>query len=515
MHETGIAVGANIEPVLRVNAVSKAFTGVQALSNVSMNVLPGETHVLLGENGAGKSTLVKAIAGIHSLDAGTMFFQGSEYVPTSPRNANEAGIRMIHQELSVLGSLTVAENIFIEHLPARGGIIDYNTLNENAANLLAQVQLDVAPETLAGNLSIAQQQMVEIARALSGASSLIIMDEPTATLTDYEIDTLFTIIKQLNASGVSIIYISHRLQEIYRIGQHFSVLRNGHLAGSGHLEGCNVDDLVQMMVGRELEKRRAMPVTLEAKPEVLLKVHNLRTQSSRYSVSLTVHAGEILGLAGLVGAGRTEILRAIYGADSIKSGEVFIKGEQVVIRSPREAVQRGLSLVTENRKEEGLMLEQSCAVNITITDLTQISRGMLLERRLEQEAAERAISDLAIRTPSSKTLVQNLSGGNQQKIVLAKWMFRDADLLMVDEPTRGIDVGARQEIYQLLQELAAEGRAILVVSSDLEELMGLCQRIIVLSDGRIAGELEGPDYDEATILKYAFQEHLNQMEVTT
>src|SRR5690625_3078195 len=424
--------------------MSKAFPGVQALSDVSLEVRAGETHVLLGENGAGKSTLVKLIAGIHQPDAGNMFLAGSSYRPESPRQATESGVRMIHQELSVLGNLSVAENIFIEHLPQRGGIIDYRRLRREAGRMLERVGLDVDPALPARRLSVARQQMVEIARALTGEARLIIMDEPTASLTDHEIDTLFGIIRQLNSEGVSIIYISHRLQEIYRIGHGFTVLRNGREAGRGQLADHQVDDLVRLMVGRSVADREGHPPPSGSGGAGLLRVENLVPRGAEGGVSFTLHEGEILGIAGLVGAGRTELLRPIYGAASASAGSVFIRGTRVRLRRPRDSVAAGLSLGTENRKEEGLLLEQDCTVNITITDLARIAKGFLLDSRAELTAARKGIEDLGVRTPSPATRVRNLSGGNQQKIVLAKWMFRDSPVLMVDEPTRGIDVGARQ-----------------------------------------------------------------------
>lgn len=497
----------NTESLLEVHGLTKRFPGVVALDSVDFAVRTNEVHVLLGENGAGKSTLVKILSGIYQADEGTMSFAGEAFLPATPKDAIRLGIRHIHQEFHLLSYLTVAENLSFDALPNRFGVLNQARLRARAEVLLGNVGLEISPSTRVENLSIAQMQMVEIAKALSTDSKLLIMDEPTATLTDKEITRLFEIVHQLKKRGVSIIYISHRLQEIFEIGDRYTVLRNGKVVATEPLAGAKIQNIVRMMVGRELGSTSA-PAEVAGKHETALEVANLRPRGARGGVSFSVGAGEIVGVAGLVGAGRSEILRGIFGADVIESGTLRLRGQEVKIRSPRDAVLHGISLVTENRKEEGLVLGMSVAANITLANLAAISSSGLLRFVDEKRAAMELIDDLNIRTPNPETDVAALSGGNQQKIVLAKWLFRDAQVLMVDEPTRGIDVGARFEIYRLLESLAERGKAILVVSSDLPELIGLCDRILVLSNGTITGNIPREEFDQERILALAYQEHI-------
>lgn len=495
--------------LLSISELTKRFPGVTALDRVDLDVRRGETHVLLGENGAGKSTLVKILSGVYQADHGGMTFDGAPFQPATPREAIQAGVQLIHQEFNLLGYLTVAENILFEQLPNRFGLVNFSTLNAKAQALLDEVGLDLSPKVLVERLSVAQMQMVEIARALSTESNLLIMDEPTASLSSKEITRLFEIIHRLKARGVTVIYISHRLQEIYEIGDRFTVLRNGRKVTTRPLKEVQVKDIVTMMVGKDVAE--VYPFRDEVKRGVeLFRVENLKPRGAAHSVSFSVRAGEMLGIAGLVGSGRSEVLRAIFGADPKTQGKLWLEGQAVEVKSPKEAVSNGISFVTENRKEEGLVLDMACSENITLANLKAVARGGLLQVEAERSVSKRLVKELDIRTPSIQQTTRNLSGGNQQKVVLAKWLFRNARVLMVDEPTRGIDVGARYEIYQLLWELASAGKAIIIVSSDLPELLGLCHRILVFSKGRITGKLERQEFDQERILSLAYQEYVGQ-----
>ena len=499
----------NREVLLELKGVTKRFPGVVALDSIDLTIEKGETHILLGENGAGKSTLVKILSGIYPADEGTITYNGAPYQPASTSDALAAGIRMIHQEFNLLNYLSVAENLLFDDLPSRAGLVDFRTLNRRARELLDEVGLDVPPSTPVERLSVAQKQMVEIARALSSESQLLIMDEPTAALADKEITRLFEIIKALQAKGVTIVYISHRLQEISEIGDRFTVLRNGQKVATQPLERTQVDEIVRMMVGRELSG--SYPFREEISPGAeLLRVRDLKPSGSAHAVSFSVKAGEILGISGLVGAGRTEILRAIFGADAAAEGSIWLEGQVIDIKHPKDAVEHGISLLTENRKEEGLLLDLPCFTNVTLTNLPAVAPRGLLNSQTEYSAAERFVDELNIKTPSIHQDVRNLSGGNQQKVVLAKWLFRNAKVLMVDEPTRGIDVGAKYEIYQLLWNLAAQSKAVIVVSSDLPELIGICHRMLVVSDGKITGELSRGEFDQERILSLAYQEYVRE-----
>lgn len=498
--------------ILEIKHLTKQFPGVVALDDVSLTIRRGETHVLLGENGAGKSSLIKTISGIYTAEVGEVFYNGTLYTPERPHDAIAAGIQVIHQELNLLTYLTVAENIMFEDLPRRFGVVDKRKMTQAAQALLDEVGLDVSPSTPVEQLGVAQMQLVEIAKALSAESQVLIMDEPTASLTSKEIDRLFTIIHKLKEKGVTIIYISHRLQEIFEIGDRFSVLRNGRLVDTLPLAGTEISDIVKMMVGRDMANEYLFREDIELGDE-MFRVEDLQVKGSDNKVSFSVRQGEILGIAGLVGSGRTELLRAIFGADAKDGGDLFLRDKQIEIKHPKDAVRQGISFLTEDRKEQGLILDMPCYANITITNLSEIAKGGLLQKNIEQADSDRLIADLAIKTPSADQLVRNLSGGNQQKIVLAKWLFRHTDLLMIDEPTRGIDVGAKFEIYSLLWELAAQGKAIVMVSSDLPEIMGICHRVLVFSKGKISGEVDRADFDQERILSLAYQEYIQERAV--
>lgn len=497
--------------LLDIRKLTKHFPGVVALDNIDLDVRRGETHILLGENGAGKSTLVKILSGVYHPDSGTIAYDGKPYQPTTSRAAIQAGVRLNCQEFNLLSYLSVAENILFDHMPSRFGLVDFRTLYNRAQALLDEVGLNLSPRVPVERLSVAQMQMVEIARALSTESKLLIMDEPTASLTSKEITRLFEIIHRLKARGVTIIYISHRLQEIYEIGDRFTVLRNGQKVATGVLKDTQIQDIVRMMVGRDLAETYLFRDEVKVGAETL-RVESLKPRGAAHSVSFSARAGEMLGIAGLVGSGRSEVLRAIFGADPKSHGTLWFEGKVISVRNPKDAVKYGISFVTENRREEGLVLDMPCYANITLANLEAVARSGLLQTGPEQSASKRLVEELDIRTPSINQYVCNLSGGNQQKVVLAKWLFRNAKVLMVDEPTRGIDVGARYEIYQLLWDLAAAGKAMIIVSSDLPELMGLCHRILVFSKGRITGELERSEFDQEHILSLAYKEYVQKRE---
>lgn len=495
------------DAILKLENVGKVFPGVIALDGINLQLLRGETHIILGENGAGKSTLIKLLAGIYQPDAGEIVLNGQPYRPKTPHDAQVQGIRIVHQELNLLPHLSIAENLMLERLPRRYGIVDRASLNRRAAELLDEVGLGLDPRTLISELGVAQMQLVEIAKALGYDSKLLVLDEPTATLTPPEIERLFAIIGRLKAKGVTIIYISHRLHEVFEIGERVTVLRNGRLVETRALEGLSVPHLVRMMIGRDIADEYSFDATI-VPGSVALEVENVTRAIPSTAVSFSVREGEILGVAGLVGSGRTEIMRAIFGADPKGGGEIRLYGTPVNIRDPKDAVRNGLGFLTEDRKGQGLMLDMPVDINATITDLKKISHVGLLDKGKEKKSVTELVERLRIKTASIGTAVRNLSGGNQQKVVLAKWLFRGSSTLILDEPTRGVDVGARREIYQLLWMLAANRKAIIMVSSDLTELIGMCHRIIVFSNGKLVGELPRSQFDQERILSLAYQEHV-------
>lgn len=495
------------DAILKLENVGKSFPGVIALDGIHLQLLRGETHIILGENGAGKSTLIKLLAGIYQPDTGEIFLNNQPYRPRTPHDAQVQGIRIVHQELNLLPPLSIAENLMLESLPRRYGIMDRAALNRRAAELLDEVGLAIDPRTLVSELGVAQMQLVEIAKALGYDSKLLVLDEPTATLTPPEIERLFAIIKRLKAKGVTIIYISHRLHEVFEIGDRVTVLRNGRLVETRALEGLSVPHLVRMMIGRDIADEYSFDPTI-VPGSVALEVENVTRVTQAKEVSFSVRQGEILGVAGLVGSGRTEIMRAIFGADPKGGGHIRVDGKPVNIRDPKDAVRNGLGFLTEDRKGQGLMLDMPVDINATITDLKKISHGGLLDKSEEKKSVTELVEQLRIKTASIGTSVRNLSGGNQQKVVLAKWLFRGSSTLILDEPTRGVDVGARREIYQLLWMLAANQKAIIMVSSDLPELIGMCHRIIVFSNGKLVGELPRSQFDQERILSLAYQEHV-------
>ena len=494
--------------IIELQGVTKRFPGVLALDRVDLAIARGEVHVLVGQNGAGKSTLVKLLCGNYAPDAGAMLLDGKPYAPGSALAAIRAGIRIVYQEINLLPYLSVAENIYFQHLPTRGGLVDFRKLEADAELLLREVGLDVSPRALVETLGIAQMQLVEIAKALSTQNKVLILDEPTAALTPPEISRLFGILARLKQRGVTVLYISHRLQEVFDIGDRITVLRNGRKVDTVAARDATIPQIVRMMVGREMgtEYPFDRDVVLGAE---CLRVEGLQPRGARHAVSFALRRGEVLGVAGLVGSGRTEAVRALFGADPRAGGRIFRDGREVGIRRPRDAVRAGICLLTEDRKAQGLILDLPCYANITITDLRRVARAAFLQPDAERAAARALVDELSIKTPSVDQLVGNLSGGNQQKVVIAKWLFRRAEVLVFDEPTRGIDVGARFEIYALLWRLAAAGKGILIVSSDIPELMGICHRIVVLSNGRVTGDLARAEFSEERILACAFQGYLS------
>jgi ribose transport system ATP-binding protein len=485
--------------------IDKSFPGVRALSKARFELLPGEVHALMGENGAGKSTLVKILAGVYPRDAGEIRLGGVPTEIASPKQAKSLGIAIIHQELSLMRHLTAAQNIFIGREPkALGGLLlDEAKLNAQAAAIFESMHLALDPRVMIERLTIAKQQMVEIAKALSYNSRVLIMDEPTAALNDAEISELFAIIARLKAEGVGIIYISHKMDEIKRIADRVTVMRDGEYVGTVAAASTSIETIISMMVGRTLTNEAL--VVPERNADVALEVRGLRRGNEIRDVSISVHKGEILGLAGLMGAGRTELARAIFGADPIEAGEIYVDGKRVNIRSPKDAVRAGIGYLSEDRKHFGLITGLDVRNNVVLATINRFSGplGLLHEDRM-REAAVRYIRQLSIKTPSDTQETRLLSGGNQQKVVISKWLLRDCPILIFDEPTRGIDVGAKAEIYKLLNALAAQGRAVIVISSELPEILRLSHRIAVMCEGRLTGVLPGGASQEA-IMRLATQ----------
>ena len=496
-------------PLLTVSLISKRFPGVQALDQVSLEVMPGEVHGLLGENGAGKSTLLKILSGADQPDAGAIEFMGRTVRLDSPHHGQSLGIVTIYQEFSLFPSLTVAENIFIGRQPGRAGIVSWRAMREQSRALTDRLEVALDPMAPVSTLSVAEQQMVEIARALSMDSRLLIMDEPTSALSDNEVRRLFQIIADLKAQGLSIIFVTHRLEEVPEICDRVTVLRDGRKVGEGTVEELTSNDIIRMMVGRDVDRlfqRRER----RAPGAVALRVHGLtrrgRAQDPHATVlddiSFEVRRGEILGLAGLVGAGRTDLARAIFGADRIAQGRIEVDGAPVRIASPSDAIRHGIGLVPEDRKQQALFLSLAVRENFSIAALGQMLRWKVFVREDEELALmERYRRTLNIRMAGPEQTVANVSGGNQQKVVLARWLVVKPKVLIVDEPTRGIDVAAKAEVHQLLDEMAADGIAIIVISSELPEILAVSDRIIIMREGVITGEILGDDATEEALMQ--------------
>ncbi len=494
-------------PIISVQRVSKTFPGVHALKDVRFELIPGEVHALMGENGAGKSTLMKILAGVYTKDSGTILYGGQEVAFTNPREAQAAGIGIIHQELQLMNHLTVAQNIFIGREPRRafGLLLDEDKLNRQAAALLEHMGLRLDPRTNMGSLTVAKQQMVEIAKSLSYNTRVLIMDEPTAALNAAEIDELFKMIRELKGRGVGIIYISHKVDELKQISDRVTVLRDGEYVGTVPTETTSIDTIISMMVGRTLTDV-ARDDARAPRNEVALEVKNLNCGVLVKNVSFSLKRGEILGFAGLMGAGRTEVARAVFGADRAQSGEVIVMGRKVSIRTPTDAVAAGIGYLSEDRKRFGLAVGMDVASNVVMANLAKyLKLRFFLRNRAILEDGEKFVKLLDIKTPSLMQEVRLLSGGNQQKIVVAKWLDRDCDILFFDEPTRGIDVGAKAEIYKLLRRLADQGKAIVMISSELPEILRMSDRIVVMCEGRITGELMPEEATQERIMQLATQ----------
>jgi ribose transport system ATP-binding protein len=487
--------------ILEMRNISKAFAGVQALRDVSFTCRRGQVHALVGENGAGKSTLIKILAGAYQTDSGDIFYKGQHYTHLTTRQALDNGIRIIYQELNLIPYMTVAENIFLGCEPRTPlGLVDTGRLYEQAADVLKRLDVELDLRTPVGELTVSRQQMVEIARALSQQADLIVMDEPSAILAGHELETLFSIIESLVRQGVTIIYISHRLDEVFQIADEVTVLKDGVVVGTQPIKELTRPALIQMMVGRSLEEIYPKAQTPPGEP--VLVAEDVTTDAVK-QCSLTLHAGEILGVAGMVGSGRTELARALFGADPLRAGRVTLKGRDIGFSSPAQAVKSGLALVPEDRKAQGLFLELPVRTNITLAILNQLTRYGVVQRQMENERVEHARRDLSIVMSSSRQEAQFLSGGNQQKVVLAKWLETSPAVVILDEPTRGIDVGAKFEIYQLMRKLTDQGVAILMISSELLEILGMSDRILVMRDGQIVGEFSRDEATEDKIIELA------------
>ncbi|MCC6286849.1 MAG: sugar ABC transporter ATP-binding protein [Chitinophagaceae bacterium] len=494
----------NTDYILCVEHISKSFPGVKALDNVQLNVAKGEVHALMGENGAGKSTLMKILIGMLQPDSGKIIFKGQEVNFSSVHEAIAAGFSMIHQELLPFPELTVAENIFMGREPVHGwlGWINRKKLYADAKALMHKLGVTINVNRLMKTLSIAEMQMVEIAKAIANKAEVIIMDEPTSAISGREVDILFNIIRELKKEGIAIIYISHKMDEIAVIADTISVMRDGKYIGTYPANELDNKQLINLIVGRELDTIFEKRISKSGKP--LLEVKKI--SGEKFSdISFDVSAGEIVGIAGLMGAGRTEIVQAIFGLDKIYAGDISINGKPIKISSPKEAIKNGIGLVSEDRKKTGLVLSSSVKHNITLAALKKFSPGALLNLQREKQVADEQVKKFNIKTPSSNQVVNYLSGGNQQKVVIAKVLLNDPDIIIFDEPTRGIDIGAKTEIYKMMTELAVKGKAIIMVSSELIEVLGLSNRILVVRKGRIAKELKAADATQEMIMEYAME----------
>jgi len=477
------------ELLVRMEGIEKSFPGVHALSNAQFELRTGEVHALVGENGAGKSTLMKVLTGVYAKDEGNIFVAGAPVEIRSTRDAQALGISIIHQELNLMRDLTVAENIYIGREPMRGMLLDQKKQNRMAAELLASLNIDISATRLVSELTVAKQQMVEIAKALSYESTrILIMDEPSAALTEAEIRDLFGFIRDMKARGVGIIYISHRMGELKEISDRITVMRDGQYVGTLETAETDMDTIINMMVGRVIYEQPKAQSSVDESAPVVLEVKGLRSRDVK-DLSFTLRKGEILGFAGLMGAGRTEAARLICGADKRDGGEICVNGSRADIRDPNDAVRAGIGYLSEDRKQFGLCLQLSVADNIALPSLEQFSSALVVDEQRVRQTAHDYRERITIKTPTVDNLVRGLSGGNQQKVVLAKWLVRDCDILIFDEPTRGIDVGAKSEIYKLMNQLAAEGKAIIMISSDMPELFRMSDRIVVMCEGVKMGEL--------------------------
>ena len=487
--------------LLKAEGITKNFPGVLALDKVDFDLMHGEVHVLLGENGAGKSTLMKVLAGAYQPDAGKITIEGQEVRVANPRQARKLGVRIIYQEFNLIPYMNVAQNIFLGRFPMRWGLLDHTKMHAESRKLLSGLNMDIDTNAKVVNLGVAQQQMVEVAKALSLNSRILIMDEPTASLTEREIEQLFATIHRLKKQGIGIVYISHRLQEVHQIGDRVTVLRDGKFIGTRQVNQVTVDELINMMVGRQITQM--FPRDYQPQGAEALRVENLSSGNKLREVALRVHCGEIVGLAGLVGSGRTELARAVFGADPYDAGSVFVFGKPVKAGSPAKMVELGVGLLPEDRKAQGLALILPLAENVVMASLRQLFPRRFVDTGKERQVVAKYVQDLRIATPSISRLAQYLSGGTQQKVVLAKWLCTHSRIFIFDEPTRGIDVGAKAEIHGFMNELVNQGAAVLMISSDLPEILGMSDRVYVMRQGRIVAEVPRQETTQECIVAYA------------
>ncbi len=495
--------------VLEMHKITKSFPGVKALDGVNLQVRAGSVHVLVGENGAGKSTLMKILSGEHAVDAGEIFFKGVQLTHQNTRAALELGIAMIHQELSPVLDMTIAENIFLGREPMRSRwlnlFVDFERMAHETQALLDRLGLPYRAGQKMRELSIAGMQLVEIAKAISRNAALVIMDEPTSAISDTEVAMLFRQIADLKARGVAIIYITHKMDEIFQIADDITIIRDGQYVGSGKAADYDQNSLIGLMVGRTISN--IFPKETVAIGEVALSVRGATRHGVFQNISFEVRKGEILGLAGLIGAGRTEVVRAIFGLDPLDAGEVWLHGQQLDLKKPTDAIRHGIAMVSEDRKAEGLVLCRSVQENISLANLEKFAPGLFLDLKAEAESGQKMRNMLQIKTANLNTVVGTLSGGNQQKIAIAKWLLRDLTVLILDEPTRGIDVGSKSEIHRLMTQFAKQGLAIIMISSELPEILGMSDRVVVMQEGKMRGELDRTDATQENIMALATGAH--------
>lgn len=490
------------EILIKTEGIVKEFPGVKALKGINFELKKGEVHALVGENGAGKSTFMKILSGAYSKDSGKVFFEGKEVDINSPKVAQELGISIIHQELTLCHHLTVAQNIFLGREFVKGQILDEKTQNQEAQRILDFLDIDIKPTQKVDELTVSKQQMVEIAKAISLNAKVIIMDEPTSTLSDREIIELFKVINELKSKGTSIIYISHRLEELSEIADRVSIMRDGAMVATKDFKDLTLDEIIRLMVGRQVSEK--YPKVETPRGEKILEVKNLSEKNILKNISFELYKGEILGISGLVGSGRTELARAIFGADLVDSGEIILHGKRIHIKSPSDAIKNGIVYVPEDRRLNGLALGLSVASNIMLANIDKVSSKIGVINELKEiEICQKIVKDLQVKTPSLSQKVDNLSGGNQQKVIVGRWLVKQPEIFIFDEPTRGIDVGTKVEIYNILNRLKAEGIGIIVISSELPEILGISDRILVMCEGQLKANLETTKTNQEEIMYYA------------
>jgi len=491
------------ETILKMQGIQKYFSGVHALKGVDFDLRAGEVHALMGENGAGKSTLIKVLCGIHNKDGGSIEYLGEQVSFSNIGESQAAGISVIHQELNMMNDLTVAQNMFIGREFFKGGLIDDRAMEEEAQRQFDKMGVKINPSDRLGDLTVGKQQMVEITKAISRDCKLLVLDEPTAALTLPEVEELFKIMNELRDKGIGMIYISHRMDEITRISDRVTVMRDGEYVGTVNTAETTKDDIIKMMVGRVIMGEQKAHSNVAEDAPVILDVKHLNAGKEVKDVSFLLRRGEILGFAGLMGAGRTEVARALYGADRRQTGEIYINGEKVNIRTPEQAVKHGICYLSEDRKRFGLMLDKSITENTTIASVdTFIKHGLINDNKMRESSAE-FNTKLRTKTPSMEQLLKNLSGGNQQKVIIARWLMKNCDVFIFDEPTRGIDVGAKSEIYNLMDELVSQGKSIIMISSELPEVLRMSDRVLVMCEGRKTGELDIAEANQENIMQLA------------